>query len=902
MLAPKKNRVLLIGWDAADWKVINPLLAGGKLPNLERLISQGVTGNLATLYPSLSPLLWTSIATGKRPFKHGILGFTEPNLQGEGIRPVSSSSRRTRAIWNMLQLAGLRSNVVGWWPSHPVEPINGVMVSNHYHRAFASIDKPWPMQPGTIHPRRLAKNLADLRVHPQELTSDVIALFVPEFSLIDQKDDHRLEGLARIIADCATVHAAATALIQLEPWDFMAVYYDAIDHFSHGFMRFHPPRLSWVSEEDFRLFNGVVEAAYRFHDMMLGVLLELAGEETTVVLISDHGFYSDHLRPKLVPDEPAGPAAEHRQHGVLVIKGPGIKKGEMIHGASLLDITPTILQLFDLPTGEDMDGLPLTNALLAPPEVAFIPSWDELPGQDGSHSAGTQIDPVANHEAIRQLVALGYIERPDDDSEKALRATIRELDYSLARSYMDANRFLDALPILEKLSKEWPDENRFAVHLLITLQSLGRIAGAGKTLEKLLTRSAALTGEEQKATEEYLLAGQRLAEGKAESSLIHLQRAEEINPEGAEIQLRKGEAYLQLNQYEKAMECFHPILVLDPENSATHLGLCRACLGKRRNRAALEEALNAVELQYLNPNGHFLLGVALQRIGRQLKAVEAFRVALQQNPNHLPTLDRLVHIIGKRLKDPITTAYYLKKMDEAKERIAAIQSGKIAGADAAQSKPLVAPELKILALDPELPERVITPLSDTITIVSGLPRSGTSMMMQILAAGGLTPLMDGKRPADGHNEKGYFEDYRARSLRRDAGWLYEANGKAVKIVAQLLPALPADKGLNYCVIFMVRELDEVLASQKEMLADQGIMGAGMPDLLLKQTFITQLERVQRLLARRRIPTLYVGYRECICNPAEIADQINAFLGGGLDGKGMAEAVAPRLYFHRGEEF
>jgi predicted AlkP superfamily phosphohydrolase/phosphomutase len=452
---PLTRKVLLIGWDAADWKIINPLLDAGKMPNLERMVNEGVMGNLATLYPALSPMLWTSIATGKRPFKHGIYGFTEPNPHGGGIRPVSSYSRTTRALWNMLHLRGMRSNVVGWWPSHPAEPINGVMVSNHFHRAVALMDQPWPLHEGTVHPPRLVEHLAKLRVHPQELDAGVIGLFVPEFDKIDQEKDHRLEGLAKTIAEAAGIQAAATALMQLEPWDFMGVYFDAIDHFCHGFMNYHPPRMEWVEEADFALFSGVVEAAYRYHDLMLGTLLELAGDETTVILISDHGFHPDHLRPRHIPVEPAGPAAQHRQHGILVMKGPGIKRDEIIHGASLLDIAPTILHLFGLPVGEDMDGTPLVNALSEPTEIAAIPSWDDLPGEDGSHPVEMQIDPVANREAIAQLVALGYIDKPADDLETALAETVRELDYDLARSYMDGGRYLDALPLLEKLTAQW---------------------------------------------------------------------------------------------------------------------------------------------------------------------------------------------------------------------------------------------------------------------------------------------------------------------------------------------------------------------------------------------------------------------------------------------------------------
>ena len=178
-------KVLLIGWDAADWKIIHDLVDAGKMPNMARIIEEGTIGNLATLYPELSPMLWTSIATGKRPFKHGILGFTEPEPQGAGIRPITNVSRKTKAIWNILSQAGKKCNIVGWWPSHPAEPINGVMISNHYQRAVAPHGKPWPVRPGTIYPERLIRNLAALRVHPQELDVGLIMNFAkPKFEYV----------------------------------------------------------------------------------------------------------------------------------------------------------------------------------------------------------------------------------------------------------------------------------------------------------------------------------------------------------------------------------------------------------------------------------------------------------------------------------------------------------------------------------------------------------------------------------------------------------------------------------------------------------------------------------------------------------------------------------------------
>ena len=113
------KKVLLIGWDAADWKIISPLLDSGQMPTLEKFINEGVMGNIATLDPPLSPMLWTSIASSKRAYQHGILGFTEVDKETGNIRPILGSSRKVKAVWNILNQHDIKSNVIGWWPTHP---------------------------------------------------------------------------------------------------------------------------------------------------------------------------------------------------------------------------------------------------------------------------------------------------------------------------------------------------------------------------------------------------------------------------------------------------------------------------------------------------------------------------------------------------------------------------------------------------------------------------------------------------------------------------------------------------------------------------------------------------------------------------------------------------------------
>src|ERR1700685_3891820 len=516
------KKVLLIGWDAADWKIINPLLDQGLMPTLDDFVNHGVIGNSATLGPILSPMLWNSIATGKRPDKHGIFGFMEPDPQSGGVRPVTSTSRKVKAIWNILTQRGYKTHVLGWFAGHPAEPINGISVSDLYPHAFAPPDNAapenaWPLPPGAVHPENMRETFAALRMHPAEVTEAAILPWIPRAAEIDQEKDKRLESFAKILAENCSIHNVATWILQNEPWDFMAVYYNGIDHFCHGFMHYHPPRMEGIPEDRFEIYKDVVNGAYRFHDMMLQTLLDLAGPDTTVLLVSDHGFHSDHLRPVGIPKEPAGPAIQHRPFGVVCMKGANIKQDERVYGATLLDVTPTILTLFGLPVGEDMDGRVLVQAFEETPAIQRIPSWESEAGECGMHPADLRMDPAAAQAVLQQFVALGYIQPLSEDQEKAVAVAVREQEYNLSRAYLDSRRHAEAMAILEELVKEWPDEARFMQYLAQSYLALGKRAEAKELLQKLMTLKPKIRGAESSAA----------AEAKEESVTgIALERAE----------------------------------------------------------------------------------------------------------------------------------------------------------------------------------------------------------------------------------------------------------------------------------------------------------------------------------------------------------------------------------------
>ncbi len=667
-MSPERPKVLLIGWDAADWKVINPLMDEGLMPTLNQFVDDGVMGNLATLQPMLSPMLWNSIATGMRPEKHGIHGFIEPDPQTAGVRPVSSTSRKVKAVWNILTQKGFKSHVVGWFAGHPAEPVSGVSVSDLFPYATAPLNEPWPLPAGAVHPERLRDTFAPLRVHPAEIKEAAILPFIPRAAEVDQEKDKRLASFAKVLAENCSIHNCATWILQHEEWDFAAIYYNGIDHFCHGFMDFHPPRRDHVPEDLYGIYSGVVNGAYRFHDMLLDRLLQLVPPETTVLLVSDHGFHSDHLRPRGIPKEPAGPAVQHRPMGIVAMRGPNIQRNERIFGATLLDITPTILTLFGLPVGKDVDGRVLVQAFEKPPEVQTIPSWERVPGECGMHPADLRMDAASAKAVIQQFAALGYVEQTEDQ-QKSVASALRELQYNHSRSLLDGGKPGEAAEILETLAREWPDMARFRENLARCYLNLGRLPEAKAILIDLADHPPAppvppgRTGvdaaaqeigapeapREEAAPKISEEARQKIAEarrdwmmgiilhreGDVEGSLACLLRAEQVEPRLPNLHILLGNTYLQMGRLDDAQRAFLKALDIDGDNPEAHLGLGRLYLRQRRNEDAAENALIAVGLQHFLPVGHFVLGLALARLGHFERAELALETAVSMAPGLL---------------------------------------------------------------------------------------------------------------------------------------------------------------------------------------------------------------------------------------------------------------------------
>ena len=557
---PQRNRVVVVSWEGADWDVLHPLIDSGQMPYFESVVDEGTIGELATLQPQLDPLLAASLATGCRGDRHGVLDhFT---VDGDIARPTLSHDRKSPAVWNLLNRHGLRTHVVGF-PTYPAEAIDGTFVS-HLLTCHGDATIDFRSLPRAVYPSDIAAVLDPLRVLPTELTPAELLPFVPRAAEVDQASDPGLAIIASWLAEWVTKHNMATHLLERDDWDFAWVHYDAIDRFGHAFMRFHPPRMPGIRQRSFGLYQHVMSMVYRFADMQLGRLVELAGEGTTVIVCSPHGFRSGADRPKPTHQK-RNDVSWHRSLGVLAMRGPAIGRDQWFWGGTLLDLCPTILRLFGLPVGDSLDGRPLEEALIAEP----LPRGaTQHPTPKASNSAAALRD-AETEIVIRWLVDDDYLEPDAARAPNVVQRTIDARAFNLAHIYLDAGRVAKAVELLESLVARRPEVGRFALQLAYCRLALGDFTGCGDLIERVKQLDVPNVYARR------LQAELHFAKGDFERALDELFDLEQAYPDLPDIHRQIGDVYLATQRWDEASRAFQKELARDADDPAALFGLGR---------------------------------------------------------------------------------------------------------------------------------------------------------------------------------------------------------------------------------------------------------------------------------------------------------------------------------------
>lgn len=629
------KRVMLIGWEGADWRLMEPLLDAGGMPHIARMTETGTMGYLSSLVPMVCPILWTSIATGLFGDRHSILIPIEPDGYCD-VRPVQSTSRRRKAIWNIMSQSGFRSAVVGWPATHPAEPIEGVVVSDRFPQASGPAAQLWPADEQTVHPPELFDRIMRLRMRAEDMTPGQIASFIPRLKEAAAGKDRRVVSVAMRLAQAASVQKAATWIAQNEEWDFMAVHFGMLGGLCHEFMKYKAPHEDSVSDRDAELFGGVVDTGYRLYDKMLGRLLELAGHDTLVLLVSDHGFnrkpvqlVPKHLEP-LMETFPCEPRYHylryHRRDAVFCATGPGVKEDELIIGGRITDIAPTILAASGLPLPTDTDGRVLEGIFETPPSTISIESYEPPAAGDGVHHRDLIDDPWVMQEIIENMSALGFVSL-DPDRASALEVCTEQRQLNLAEIHMYWGRIDEALRILRRLLKQ---DDSFSVRVPI-IKCLIYLRRFDEAEEELKGATLMLP---YSATPNLLWAMLHAARGDLELAESYLDNAKDAVVPSDEVLMQLGTLGLRLQRWEKARMFFERALDNDPLLAGAHDGLGLALLRLGKIEEAVSHHMQAVQLLYRSSRAHQHLGEACI-VAKQLdRAIRAFETALELDPSN----------------------------------------------------------------------------------------------------------------------------------------------------------------------------------------------------------------------------------------------------------------------------
>ncbi|HYW68300.1 MAG TPA: alkaline phosphatase family protein [bacterium] len=402
------KKVVIIGLDGMDWEIIDPLLEEGKMPNLARVISEGCRGDFHSLMPlQKSPAIWTTLATGKGIQKHGIGGFVE----GVEQQPLMNSKGwMARSIWDILGEKGYSVGIVGWLITWPALEVNGYLVTD---RIAYSPDDGYPVIDDLTYPPELLEEVTPLRQSVTGMELEEIADLMGGDLWREGEDADTWGGVQTIRQICSsdqTIRNIAKHMLETrEQPDFLAVYFLGCDRASH---RFWGPMRPWtvdtpMGDEIIEAFGSIVPNYYRRMDTLIGEMIDMVDEDSTIIVCSDHGFRGP-LRTK---DGLQLGLMMHRDTGMIAAVGPGIRSGATVTGASVLDLTPTILALMGEPVGRDMDGFVLTEMLdeqfLEDSPVRYVETYEkESEEAESEEPIESELDDAIKEE----LRSLGYIE------------------------------------------------------------------------------------------------------------------------------------------------------------------------------------------------------------------------------------------------------------------------------------------------------------------------------------------------------------------------------------------------------------------------------------------------------------------------------------------------------------
>jgi len=651
------GKVAIIGLDAADWDFALPMIQRGELPNLARLRREGAYGEIRTGSPPLSPLLWTTIATGKSPDLHGINDFLILDGKTGQMAPISSEFRKVKALWNIASDAGLSSAFVAWWATWPAEPIRGIMVSDRVSYSLFSFVSGESPSGGETFPEGYFQEIqpalrSESSVTLEEL-SGMVRVTEAELAVARTaaarrgergEDVESLATLIRVVASTENYSKIALDILRRKQPDLFSVYFQGIDEVSHRFAHLEPPRMPGVPEERFRKYSGVMAGFYRLQDRHVGEILRHLSPDTTVMLLSDHGFATGQARPRDFPPFISGqPGLWHSTFGLVVLSGRHVKPGP-IPTSTLYDVLPTILDLLGLPAAEDLPGRSLRAAFAADfqggsslPKISSYEAYGDLlrPAREGeAQSSGA----AASEAIVETLRSLGYVGPAPEKTGTGAGGT-RPQAGSATTALYHANlaSILAAKGNVEEAEAEYRKALQSSPDTLSALLGLSRLEEAKGHPDQALSLLQRVVSRGLRYEPEMLL---RMAElfhrsGRSEDGLAYFDRLSASGRSDGTIETARGVLYSRTNQLQKAEGALRRALVRDPLSLPAMEELF--VLYDRDGRVPqlipdLQKAIRREEGSFMH---HNWLGLAYRRQGDPGGAEKELRRAMELGPDQM---------------------------------------------------------------------------------------------------------------------------------------------------------------------------------------------------------------------------------------------------------------------------
>lgn len=395
------GRVAIFALDGADWELLSELSADGRIPNLRAMMLGGTTASLQTIQPTVSPLVWTSLVTGLPPDRHGVIDFMDRTRN----RPVDSNSRRAPALWDIAEAFGRQTLTVNWWTAWPARPGGAV-----------TFDTTVALQPRAVWPDQLAARVNQLAVPVETIGSPQTRRFLniteSEFNRAVREGgpSDPVNVFRGVLAKTWTDHRVGIHLYQQQEPLLTMISFEGTDVVNHLFAPYHPPYREGMSQESFRKYWPSVANYYSEVDRLIGEWMKVLSDDTTVIVVSAHGFRWGRNRPRTPPVGRVA-LADHRNPGVFIAYGNHVAASRGFHSISLYDIVPTVLSILGLPPSTEMQGRHASWVLrdVAPVTSVRVVSYEEFFAVHPVSAGAAAIDAQQYTSTLR---AIGHLVDP----------------------------------------------------------------------------------------------------------------------------------------------------------------------------------------------------------------------------------------------------------------------------------------------------------------------------------------------------------------------------------------------------------------------------------------------------------------------------------------------------------